>query len=352
MENLTNKSCVDTILIKHGSTLFLDWFKLVVIFSISLVGLVLNVFGSYILSTRPGFSSNMYKYLRINCISGALKCFLCMLNCSSTSYRAVSWSNTFWVQAYYIYVFLPIGSTLYFFSGILEVYCLADRVGNFESMARNYVNRIPAYKRSVFVFVLCSLVNMPYFFYYRPTLEHFNRCRWPDGSNMTLWTIGLTDFGHSNLGFGLVIFVYVIRDFGVVVLHLFFNIVSIVLVKKYLKRKKQVMSETVGNVSLVVLPNTVTHNGQRVSAPSSSELRIIFMVVAMVVLSTIEHTVFLAANIYSHFSHDLTLYTLLAFVDIYWPLKRTLDILILFFFNKVFRLACLDYFRTHRLGFF
>jgi hypothetical protein len=99
---------------------------------------------------------------------------------TSTSHFLFPWPNSEWAVSWYVYAYIPVINTGYFYSSVLDSLITLDKIACFKTSVRNRIKFSP-YKLSEIAAVLCVAINSPYFFFYQP-----NSRKYAIGSNQTL----------------------------------------------------------------------------------------------------------------------------------------------------------------------
>src|SRR4051812_47023813 len=97
--------------------------------------------------------------------------------------RFMSFANTAASNKFHLFVFIPTFSTLYFFSVILDIAVLFDRIG---VLCNNRKPKISPYWLCFILFAGCLILNAPYFFVLSP---HGFYARDVDGSLRYLYAM-------------------------------------------------------------------------------------------------------------------------------------------------------------------
>jgi hypothetical protein len=118
---------------------------------------------------------------------------------------------------------------------MIDIFVLLDRIGNFKNQIKSRTNW-PVYKTCFATLIACFLFNVPFYLAYCPIslTVMLNQT-----TVFTIWYGGNSDyFGKQLVGTIWLAFFLLVRDFGVMLTQLALSIMSIVLLKRYLEKKK------------------------------------------------------------------------------------------------------------------
>jgi hypothetical protein len=228
---------VDELLINNaGSTWFLDYFNCYGFIIVGSLGFLLNIL-AFLVFMDAEFSIPLYSYMRMYCINNFLMCFLLIFNFAYVSYRIFPWSNSYWAQFYYDFIFGNVISVFYFFSSMLDIVILIDRIANFNKKVKDRLANLSPYKVGAIVMIVCLVIDMPYFILYMPgKIEAQVNAT----TTFTIWFSSTTPLATNPIGAALIYACYGLRDVGVVVIEIILNLVSIFYLKQFLTKKKNI----------------------------------------------------------------------------------------------------------------
>jgi hypothetical protein len=152
---------LDVWLVAFGSTWILDILNLYPYSILSILGIILSSFALAIFQDEE-FNIPLYKYLRIYTTNSIVNCVLSLGNIFWSVRRIIPWSNSYFTQVYALYVFLPFATMCYFFSSVLDILILLDRIGHFNKKLKGFMT-MPVYKMCAIEFVFCFVFNFPTF---------------------------------------------------------------------------------------------------------------------------------------------------------------------------------------------
>jgi hypothetical protein len=378
MNNSTNASyyyTMDQVLTLYGSTWILDGLNLYLYTAFSVIGLLLSIFSLLIFCRNdPEFNIALYTYLRVYMFNNILSSFINIFNFTYSSYRFLPWSNSYETSVYYNYILIPVANICYYYSGVLDIIIILDRMTYFNArIKRSFLFKLSPYKLSAAAFIFSFLMDFPYAFMYSPTSQTLNLGH---GVLFTIWYSWPSAFASSQFGTILSFIVYAIRDFLVMFIQIGLNVASVAMFKIYLNKKMKVrglnqthtpnqanMSVT-GNLSgtrnISVTRETVTNNRQAdnrrvgkcsvAAAASSSHIsksdqRATLMAICMCLFSILEHLFMALSIIYPYFALDINVFVFYLIGDGLQPVKCCFDFFLFLAFNKVFSKAVRQYLR-------
>lgn len=329
-----------------GSTWPVDIWMLYPYFVISFMGLVSNVF-SLVVFCSSQFRISLYKYLRINSICSIVLCLFSMGRAFTVSYHIIPWANSELARTFYVYGYIHVSNIGYFFSSLIEILMLLDRIAYFNKKVELFFQRIKLspYLLSLMSFVLCFLIYSPNFFIAQPGSISLNIMN----QSVTIWYVKSSEFSTTQLAIILKAVALFIKDGLVTVIQVALNLISFYMLKQFLKKKRRLAPIPLGTVNESV--STKGAHTSRVEGTSSSatsatttsrEQSASFMTIALVFLSIVEHAMLIVANVYVYFTYNLTVATLFNFTSFFGSLRRVLDFVIFLVFNRQFRTACLE----------
>ena len=316
---------LDYLLTSFGSTWTLDHLNLYLVTTISVFSFIANLF-SFIIFCKMDNSLPLNHYMRIYCISNALLGLASAFNFLATSYRLISWSNSFWTQAYYNFVYTPISNLSYFFSSALDVVILLERIAIFNKTVKIYLDKLSPTLVCIVLFALCTIIDFPYFFVFAPNLF---TGKLDENTSITVWYSFTTPYAKSQLGKILTFIIYAIRDFIVMIVQIALSIFSTVLLKKYLDKKMKIINSNRTNFKQI----------------SKSDTNAIIMATLMCILSACLHMLMIVMIIYPYYDPSIIAYVLGFAAAFFLPFKCLLDFIMFLKFNRKFRTMCLKHFK-------
>jgi hypothetical protein len=279
--------------------------------------------------------------------------------------------NTYWTQVWAHCVYIPIAKMCYFYSCVLGIVILLDRIAIFSKSVKNLIKLSPA-MISFISFAVCFFVDFPYFLVYQPGSKEV---KLDATTRFTIWYLGTTTFAQSQAGSLLTFTVATLRDIVVMVILIVLNILSVYLLRKHFNKKKVVMGagpsagSSAGPSSNSInqrgveapshrfsfMPDTMSKqpsesmiavkSGRAGNEVSKCERKATVMVMLMCGMSIASHVSILTATVYSLFYLNLMLTYLSILCNFILVLSCFADFFFFYFFNKNFKKACHKYLR-------
>lgn len=183
------------------------------------------------------FKLPMYAYLRLYTIANTILALVSIYSALTTPIQLIGFANSYAANFYVAYVYQPVMSLSYFFTTIVDLAMLMDRIALFVTPLKAVFCKHP-YKLSALILVYCVCVDFPFFFLYMPKSARFqlNRTEF-----FTLYYVDYNDFGHSSAGRVVQYCQWAVRDILPVVLIFVCGLVSIALLKSHMKKKKTIL---------------------------------------------------------------------------------------------------------------
>lgn len=300
---------------KFGISYWVQTFDSLVWLPCSVIGLVLSL-ASLAVFYKIQQNTRIYKFFIIYSLNSSL---VCLLNVSHFIGHNCEVSESYGMMFIEVYIIIPLLLVCYWFGTLLDILIVIDRIPiAFESL-RYRIRRHSVFKQSVLLVAVSIIINLPYYMMY--TVGEITITE----SNTTIWHMSLTEFGRTPASFLIGISISFVRDDIICLLQIYLNIVSMRQIKRQMIYKRE---------ALIVPTYSNYAKWCRVDLKTS------LMVICVCYLSIGEHliasicTAFNLITIFSSYSVWLVRLTYFS-----WSLKRVLDFVIFFVFNKVFR-AC------------
>jgi hypothetical protein len=170
------------------------------------------------------------------------------------------------------------------------------------------------------------IINLPIFFIFDKA--SFN-LRLNDIEVYKIWSFTLSNFALSMIGKVTQFLIYSIRDILTMGLEIFTNVLTIILMKKHFKIKKNVIQNIMENEELSALRNHI----------SNAEKNLVQMVVIICLLSVLQHLFFITATTYfTLYQNEVSIYLSYASYQI-TSIKHLSNFFIFISFNNLFRNA-------------
>ena len=313
-----------------GSTFLLDLFYTYVLTPTSFIGFLLNILSFFIFQKNEFYTKPIFHYLRVYVINSSIICLLLSSYFVVSTYRFFEFTTASETYIYGVYFYLPIYSTFYFVNSFLDVYISMERLSIFIPSIRR-IDRLSWKSACLTIFSTCLLINFPTFFIYNAgtyTVELNNL----EMYSITTWI--KTTFSKTTAGIAIVYAIYFMRDALIMGIEIFTNVLLVVLMKKHLSKKRNVIFNSDNPESHAVIKNI-----------TKADKNLIYMVIIMCLLSALEHISFLACTSYFLISQDLLAYTTCYASNQIISIKHSSNFFLFFLFNNMFRKAFKNVFK-------
>jgi hypothetical protein len=323
-------------LTQYVSTWLFDSIYLFAMTPIGLIGFVLNLLSFYVLMQKEFDRINeIYVYFRVITINSAILNLLQASLFTSMTYRYLEFTNSFEALTYGSQVYLPVTNLLYLFGSCLDICISLQRCSIFIAKLKVLLKYPPKFV-CLALFLFCFLINFAYFFVNVPS--YFDAQLGPN-TYYRIWFFDLSSYGKSLAGQLTQYVIYSIKDLMFLIIELFFNILSIVLFKKYLVNKSNRIITTVPHSFALDFNNS----GPQISQQEQiyiKEKNMTLMVIIMCALSILVHLIYLVLAVYFSITvNDYAVNYLAVAAFLMYTLKNFANFPILYMFNINFRKA-------------
>jgi hypothetical protein len=314
------------------------------------------------------FEMALYSYMRVYTINSAVVCLLVGTFFTANTYSFFNWTFTYPAQFYYIYIFIPFGSTSYYYGTMLDIFITLDRISNFhKSITKLFITG--PYKICAVVLAFCFITNAA--FYFDITTGSMVVSVKNSSHILTVWFNYPSAFSYTQLGTVLTVMLECWRDAFLTLAEIALNCVSIQCLRQYFKKRAVLINgptsvktthgpkthegksmegsnnSNLPTVSYQVAKNNVTTNTvqkkktttavQNASGMSNADMRATIMTIMMCALSVLEHISMLSCVVYPYFGTSLLNIDFFCFGgNIGQAVKHSANFFIFYFFNKKF----------------
>ena len=265
-----NNSYTENSLDKIASTWDLDVFYVFLITPMNAIAFVFNTLSFIILYTTTKPKKVFYQYLQVYSFNASLGSLLavCSYWTFSPLFNEFAWSQH--ARVYRCVIFGFIGGTLYFFSNLLDVIIVIERLSLLFNFRFKYWNHKSPYLLSVVLYAACALVNLPLLFMIRGKSDDELAI---EANNTDKEYCSQVEFSKTVLGIIIDLVSFVVRDIITLGLEVTFSIMSIVKVHKF----RVEYSET-------------SHTGNRLEIKIyDTERRLVYLIIYLSLLSIASH---------------------------------------------------------------
>jgi hypothetical protein len=324
------------------------WFYQFVV--VGSIGFILNI-SSFVIFINGKFDIPLYQFLRVYALNSSIICLVSIFLFACNSSRLFPWANARQAQDYISYVYIPIMNTCYFFSTLLDILITIERISLIKTRFK-LVLKLTAYKMCMAAFLLCCIINVPFYFTFQTSSALFQL---DTGSAYTIWFPEPSAFARSRAGMIINFIIAFIRNLFLMTVEILLNVISIYYFKQYLIKHSKAVQTLRGNMVHGIAefngtPNQYNTNNQHLAreppshATARSDQRACFMVTSLCILSIFEHVIFTASDVYTIFFNSTTTSetTFLFYFSTMFScvLKHALNFPLFVIFNKNFKRAC------------
>jgi hypothetical protein len=258
-------------------------------------------------------------------INSSIICLFLSTTFLGITYRFFEFTSAYGVYIYGLYVYIPFYNGFYLFNSFIDVFISLERLSIFMPKFKK-LNKIPWRKGCIIMFLASMIINFPIFFI-------FDKAKFSLEINnievYKIWSFILSKFALSLKGKVTQFLIYLIRDILTLGLEIILNVLTIVLMKKHFKIKKNVMPSLLENDESSTIQKNI----------SKAEKNLVRMVVIMCLLSILQHIFFITSTTYfSLYQNKTTMYLSYASYQI-TSIKHSSNFFIFVSFNNLFRHA-------------
>jgi hypothetical protein len=145
-----------------GPDLLLDSLYLYMDTIVGGIGLILNVL-SFVVFLDKEFEMKLYSYMRVYTINSALISLITGLAFVSNALRYFSWTHSYPAQVFYVYVYIPVLITGYYYGTLLDMIITLDRISFFLKPVKKLFILGP-YKLCAVCLAFCFITNASFYF--------------------------------------------------------------------------------------------------------------------------------------------------------------------------------------------
>jgi hypothetical protein len=381
--NLTISIIYEQLLVKLGSTYFIDTIYLICSF-IMCIGFCLNLIGLRVLFNEKFKSIKLFNFMKVYLVNSALICFI-MLPVFLLG-RRFAFANEPYGTVYACYIYAPLVNVCYVFSALIDVAISMDRITLFTRMfdfTKKYSMRW-----TCLISLAYSLISglMFIFLYYPGTLVAYLS----ETVTLKFYFLSPTGVLAGQFGSFLLFLMLLLKDILPVALVITFNIISTVLLKRYLthrskrfhmsalnnknnKSQTQATTKSATNESnslqqfnglahISVKENNASnsHANEFKSKPQTSknatsnsrktkisraDRSATVMTILISFMSIIERLLVIGLNICLTLSQPMIAYHLGGFLTLVCTIRHTANFLLLYLFNKNFKSVIDQFFK-------
>ena len=274
---------LDSFYTMFGCTWLNDSLLVFVVFPLSAVGCLLNLFSYLILSKGLFNKSSFYTYVKIYVINS----FCINLNLTflfwSNTLRYFVFSNSAASSIYRSYIFVPLLNVNIFLSSLLDIVVSLDRALKFYPESSVKFSTISANKISLALIFSSAVVCSLAFLQYKPMFLQLDSTE-----QIRIYFIVDTDFSTSSFAKAYKYLVFFLRDLVCLLIQIVLNAAIVILLKRYIAQNK----------------NRGVYDGRTMAKLSNEDQRNTLMAIIMCSFSLIEHFMFFGMVVYMDFNNQ------------------------------------------------
>ena len=302
----------------NGTTWFVYAGTLYGITPSSIIGAIMNLVAYFILCKKSFQNSVFFKYLRLNAFNSLIVCLILMTRFTTTIYK-FDFTNTYAATFYNNYFYSPVLSIFYFYGNLLDIIIILERILNVHPI-ENLKKIVNSNYFWLISFIFSIILSIPYFWGGYPCYINIIL------NNSTLisnYFSKPTDFSQSTFGQVFAFALFFIRDVLTLVIKLVLNLVSVILMRNYLKKRKT----RIANLKA---------NDPQTSHITKVNRELTYIAIVMCVLSSLENISFIVSYAYLILSLD-QFSRILYFLSNFVILIKHSSNLIIYFYNNLFK---------------
>ena len=243
-----------------------------------------------------------------------------------------------YVWATYQSFYITFSNFLCHFTGVIEIGIMLDRIRLFIPRVGKYYSFSP--RKCCFIFfVLSCVINLHETFVYTPGIGGVFTYLDSNGTSRqgTFYYVVLTDLAESKAGVIITIIIYIVRDLFTLIVGVVLNVVSLIEIKRYLKNRRIIFSQTT-HISSKVFPSfPLERDLSSKDHSNDTSQKLLLMVISLSLISIVTRSILLACNIcYLYILNYVTL-ILGTVADLALVLGPALSFFVFFSFNKHFQ---------------
>ena len=331
--NNTIKS-LDSWLKAYGYPFYLEILYIFILTPLSVLTFASNLVTYMVLRKKQFMTSEFFRYLRLYVLNGCIISLIIITAFTSVTHQLFKFTNTYETIFYGCYIYFPLLSIFYFFSSLLEICVVFERLLFFLPRRFKRIKILSFKTFHILMFIISIAINIPAYFLFETAYVDIEYAK---DSWFRLYFYGTTQFSNTAIGRAIRYVGYSIRDLLPLVVKVILNIMTVNQVKKHLNKIRNEKIEFALKISTNKLHNkqdTVLIKCNYISRTDKNQT---YIAVIMCVFSLLEHFFYISSfSIYFFklYESSNSLYYL-ALMSII--LKHFSNFFILFKFNFLFR---------------
>ena len=298
---------------------------------LSIIAAILNLIAYFILCKSQFQTSTIFKYFRYNVLNSLIISLILATKIVTTIYK-FDFTNTYTASFYGNFFFGPFLAIFYFNGNLLDIFITIERILKIHPIEK--FKKIIKFKYFwLLLFFLSLVINIPNFFVTKPAFVDLYI------NNKTLirsYYTAQTDFSMSTIGIVLAYLIFFLRDCLTLIIKIYLNIFSVVLIKKYFLKMSTNITTKFERKNSIIASNQINISTRK-TYMTEVDKNLTYIAIAMSVLSSFENLFFIVTYMYSAFGLNQIGWTLYFFSNFIIAVKHSSNLIILYFFNNLFK---------------
>jgi len=299
----------------------------------------MNLIAYCILCKAPFQTSIFFKYLRFNTLNSLTLCLLLTTRFIQTIYK-FDFTNSYAALFYSNYFFTPFLSIFYLNGNLLDTIIILERILTMHSI-ESVKKVIDSKYFWVFLILFCFIINIPYFMW---TVTDYVDIKINNSTLIRNYYTKTTDFANSLFGQIFVIVLFFIRDVITLFSKIILNIISVILMKKYLNQRRLRISNLKTNDAQTI--NQIENKNIHIN---KVERNLTYIAIVISILSLVENITFMVSYVYLVLDYNQFGRNLYFFSNLMIAIKHCSN-LIIFLYNKLFKEQLLIFIKRQLLN--
>lgn len=320
--NITFKEYLDLI----GNYEIIDILYFYFISSICFIGSILNLICIWIFFNN-GFTQPIYTYYKILSINSFVHEFfgIWFSLCLSPRYIPFEYS---YQSTYYQSVFIPFHMFLHYYSGLIELTILLDRIKLFVKRVKRLFKLEPSTVLKL-LFLISIILSIPGIFINQIKLNiwysHENE---PTLKEYKIYILGLNELTETTIGFIFILFTSFLFNALILLITIVLNLILVYLIRKYSRRMTDI-----GGILPSPTDNQLNINKRREKLNKRASL----MAIMLTSISIVSRIMIVVGILSFKKEVNFTSKFLLALGNLFIFIDSSSLFIVCFYFNKIFK---------------
>ena len=346
--NLSSKQIFqekEKILEQYGFTYITDGLHLFLLAPTSQIGFMFNLIALSVLLKKKFNKLPVFVYLRIYTINSLCANLAISFIFLPNSYNYIEFTNCYYSIFYASYVLCPVLNFAVIFGSLLDVCISLERISHFKPKLKKVLKYSPLFM-SLMAFIISIIFSSRYFFQFKPS---YIEIKLNSTITIKLYRWINTEFSKTQFGNLTEHLIYCLRDLVLLVVQVILNVYSVNQLKVQLSKKKLMLKTSLCRRILIknqsILTNMISNdesysNIQQIiinGAMKRPDQKATIMVIILCTFSIMEHIFLCVMAIYFNIHQNKTAYLLGALGNLSIAVKHGANLVIFYFFNKIFK---------------